>query len=156
MKARTIRFPAGECAHEVLDDVPFVFRVIRAELRKHGAKEMTVAQYRTLAFVYRNEGASLSEVCDYFGLTPPTMSILIDGLVARGLVSRQTDPEDRRRMTLSLTAPGRARLQSARAAAMAYLEDRLRQLPTSDLATITLAMRMLRELFAGGKNSAKN
>jgi DNA-binding MarR family transcriptional regulator len=133
-----------------------VFRVIRAELRKHGAKEMSVPQYRTLAFVYRNEGASLSEVGDHIGLTLPTMSLLVDGLVARGLVSRRTDPEDRRRMTLTLTEAGRARLESARAATMANLEERLRQLSASDRATITTAMRMLSELFTGGKDSAKN
>ena len=133
-----------------------VFRVIRAELRKHGAKEMSVPQYRTLAFVYRNEGASLSEVGDHIGLTLPTMSLLVDGLVDRGLVSRRTAPEDRRRMTLTLTEAGRARLESARAATMANLEERLRQLSASDRATITTAMRMLSELFTGGKDSAKN
>lgn len=156
MQASTIRSSAGECAHEILDSVPMVFRVIRTELRKYGAKEMSVPQYRTLAFVYRNEGASLSEVCDHIGLTLPTMSTLVDGLVARGLVNRRTHPEDRRRMTLTLTEPGRARLQSARAATMAYLEDKLRQLPASDRATVTLAMRILTRLFEGGKNPAKN
>ena len=156
MQASTIRSSVGECAHEVLDVVPMVFRVIRAELRKYGAKEMSVPQYRSLAFVYRNERASLSEVGDHIGLTLPTMSLLVDGLVARGLVSRRTDPEDRRRMTLTLTAAGRVRLESARAATMANLEERLRQLSASDRATITTAMRMLSELFAGGKDSAKN
>ena len=156
MEASTLRSSAGECAHEILDGVPMVFRVIRAELRKHGAREMSVPQYRTLAYVYRNEGASLSEVCDYIGLTLSTMSTLVDGLVAHGFVNRRTDPEDRRRMILTLTEPGRARLQSARAATLSYLEERLHQLPASDRATITLAMRMLRELFAGGKASAKN
>lgn len=156
MQASTVRSSAGECAHEILDSVPMAFRVIRAELRRHGAKEMSVPQYRTLAFVYRNEGASLSEVCEHIGLTLPTMSALVDGLVARGLVNRRTHPHDRRRMTLTLTEPGRARLQAARAATMAYLEERLRQLSAADRATVTLAMRMLRELFAGGKESAKN
>ena len=156
MEASTLRSSAGECAHEVLDGVPMVFRVIRAELRKHGAKEMSVPQYRTLAFVYRNDGASLSEVGDHIGLTLSTMSLLVDGLVDRGLVSRRTDLEDRRRMTLTLTEAGRARLESARAATMANLEERLRQLSASDRATITLAMRMLSELFTGGKDSAKN
>jgi DNA-binding MarR family transcriptional regulator len=156
MQASTLRSSVGECAHEVLDVVPMVFRVIRAELRKYGAKEMSVPQYRTLAFIYRNEGASLSEAGDYIGLTLPTMSVLVDGLVARGLVNRRTHPEDRRRMTLMLTESGRARLESARAATMANLKERLRQLPASDRATITLAMQILRELFTGGKNSAKH
>ena len=155
MQASTIRSSVGDCAHEVLDGVPTVFRVIRTEFRKYGAKEMSVPQYRTLAFVYRNEGASLSEVTDHIGLTLPTMSALVDGLVARGLVNRRTDPNDRRRMTLTLTESGRARLQSARAATVAYLEEKLRQLPASDRATVTLAMRILTELFTGGKNPAK-
>jgi DNA-binding MarR family transcriptional regulator len=156
MQTSTIRPSVEECAHEILDGVPMVFRAIRTELRKYGAKEMSVPQYRTLAFVYRNEGASLSEVCDHIGLTLPTMSTLVDGLVARGLVNRRTDPEDRRRMTLTLTEPGRTRLQSARASTMAYLEDKVRQLPASDRATVTLAMRILTGLFEGGKNVAKN
>jgi DNA-binding MarR family transcriptional regulator len=59
-------------------------------------------------------------------------------------------------MTLTITEAGRARLESARAAALANLEERFRKLPASDRATITLAMRMLSELFAGGKDSAKD
>ena len=151
-----MRSSVGECAHEILDSVPMVFRVIRTELRKYGTKEMSVPQFRTLAFVYRNEGASLSEVGDHIGLTLPTMSALVDGLVTRGLMNRRTDSEDRRRITLTLTESGRARFQSAREATMAYLEERLHQLPASDRATITLAMRMLKETFSGGKVSAKN
>jgi DNA-binding MarR family transcriptional regulator len=59
-------------------------------------------------------------------------------------------------MTLTLTAAGRVRLESARSATMADLEERLRQLSASDRATVTLAMRTLRELFTGGKKPAKN
>jgi hypothetical protein len=59
-------------------------------------------------------------------------------------------------MTLTLTEPGRARLQSARAATIAYLEKKLRQLSASDRATITAAMKILRELFTGGTDLAKN
>jgi DNA-binding MarR family transcriptional regulator len=156
MQATNIRPSVRNCAHEVLDSVPLVWRVIRAEFRKHGAKEISVPQYRILAFVFRNEGASLSEVGDYIGLTLPTMSELVDGLVTRGLISRRTDREDRRRMTLALTEAGRARHESARTETMAYLEGRLRQLSTSERATITLAMRMLRDVFAGGKYPANN
>ena len=113
-------------------------------------------QYRTLGFVYRNEGASLSEVGEYIGLTLPTMSELVDGLVARGLISRRTDRADRRRMTLTVTESGRTRLEAARTQTMAYLETRLRELSVSDRTTIVLAMHMLREIFTGGKKPANN
>jgi DNA-binding MarR family transcriptional regulator len=156
MQARTIASSVGECAQEVLDVVPMVFRVIRTELRKYGTKEVSLPQFRTLAFVYRNEGTSLSEVADHMVLTLPTMSMLVDGLVVRGLISRREDREDRRRMTLTLTQAGRARFESARAATMANLEQRLRQLSASDRATVTAAMRILRERFTGGEKTARN
>jgi DNA-binding MarR family transcriptional regulator len=156
MQASTIRSTLGECAHEVLEVVPIVFRVIRTELRKYGAKEMSVPQFRTLAFVYRKESASLSEVADHIGLTLPTMSTLVDGLVDRGLINRREDREDRRRITLTLTEPGRARFESARGATMVNLEQRLRHLSASDRATIAASMRMLREAFAEGNRPAKN
>jgi DNA-binding MarR family transcriptional regulator len=156
MHASTIKSPAGECAHEVLDAVPTVMRLIRNHLRRYGTKEMSVPQFRTLNFLYRKEGVSLSKLADHIGLTLPTMSMLVDGLVAKGLLDRREDPQDRRRMTLTLTEPGRARLESARRDTVAYLEERLRQLSASDRATITTAMRMLRELFTGGIDSAKD
>ena len=156
MQARTIPSSVGDCAREILDVVPMVFRVIRTELRKYGAKEMSLPQFRTLAFVYRNEGASLSEVADHMALTLSTTSMLVDGLVVRGLISRREDPEDRRRMTLTLTRDGRARFESAREATMTYLERRLGQLSGSERATITASMRILREHFVGGDKPAKN
>ena len=54
----------------------------------------------------RNQGASLSEVAEHVGLTLPSVSKMVDGLVTRGLLTRATDPGDRRRLTLSLTPAG--------------------------------------------------
>lgn len=156
MQTRAMRSPVAECAREVLDAVPIVMRVIRGELRKYGAKEMSVPQYRTLGFVYRNEGASLSKLADHVGLTLSTMSTLVDGLAAQGLVNRREDPEDRRRMTLTLTELGLNRHEAAREAALVSLREMLRPLSPSDRATVTRAMQVLRERFTGGKEYAEN
>lgn len=156
MQTRAMRSPVAECAREVLDAVPIVMRVIRGELRKYGAREMSVPQYRTLGFVYRNDGASLSELADHVGLTLSTMSTLVDGLAAQGLVNRREDPEDRRRMTLTLTELGRNRHEAARDAALISLREMLRQLSPSDRATVTRAMQVLRERFTRGNEYAEN
>ena len=156
MQRRAIRSSAAECAREVLEAVPIVMRVIRGELRKYGAREMSVPQYRTLAFVYRNEGASLSELADHVGLTLSTMSTLVDGLTTQRLVNRREDPEDHRRMTLTLTELGRNRHEAAREATLVSLEEMLRQLSPSERATVTGAMQVLREHFTGGKEHAEN
>ena len=47
-----------------------------------------MAQFRTLAFVDANQGASLSEVAGHIGLGLPSMSKLVDALVNRELLTR--------------------------------------------------------------------
>jgi DNA-binding MarR family transcriptional regulator len=133
------------CAREVLDVVPLVMRGIREELRKHGARVLSVPQFRTLLFLSRHKGASLSQVAEHIGLTLPSMSTLIDGLVARNYAVRRTDSSDRRRMTLTLTERGQKNLQSAREATQAHLAERLSYLQETERKAIIVAMQILRK-----------
>ena len=141
------QYAVDECSREVLEVVPIVMRDIRNQLRKHGATEISVPQFRVLTFLSRSEGASLSKVAEYIGLTLPSMSALVDSLVAGGLVTRQTHPEDRRRMTLTLTEGGQARLKSARASTANYLSQKLRALSAADRMTVGKCMKVLRTVF---------
>jgi MarR family transcriptional regulator for hemolysin len=147
MGADTIQTSIGACGREVLDVVPLAMRAIRAQLRKHGSKEVSVPQFRTLAYLNRHEGTSLSDVAEHIGLTLPSMSALIDSLVMKGLVIRQTHPEDRRRMTLALTQRGRTTLRVAHEAAASYLEEKLGQLSATERATVIEAMQVLKQVF---------
>jgi len=136
-----------QCAREILETVPVVMRMIRKELRKHGARVLSVPQFRTLGFVNRKRGTSLSEAAEHIGLTLPTMSALVDGLVTRGYVTRKTHPEDRRRMNLVLTDRGETTLSVAREGTLAELSQRLKHLPQNERNEVIKAMRTLRELF---------
>ena len=136
-----------QCAREVLEVVPLVMRVIRGQFRKHGAPELSVPQFRTLHFLSQHRGASLSEVGEYIGLMLPSMSTLVDGLVTRKFAVRRTSPNDRRRMTLTLTERGQATLRSARGATQTYLAEQLSHLAQADRATIIKAMQALRPIF---------
>ena len=66
---------------------------------------LTVNQYRMLTFV--EEGSpSIREVGQRLAMKPPNVSTLVDGLVARGLITRSKDDADGRRWELQLTAGG--------------------------------------------------
>lgn len=54
------------------------------------------------------EGAALSDVIADTGVSKQTASQLVDTLVIRGYVERSVDPDDRRRVLLTLTERGRA------------------------------------------------
>ncbi len=136
-----------DCAREILDVVPLVMRVLRSEMRSHRGPGLSVPHFRVLAFLDKNEGASLSEVADSVGLRLPSMSTLVDGLVDRGLVTRAPSASDRRRLTLCLTPRGRSSLAAARRATQAKLSELLLDLSTKDQATVIDALQILRPLF---------
>jgi DNA-binding MarR family transcriptional regulator len=137
-----------ECAREVLDVVPLAMRVIRKQLRKQGTHLLSVPQFRTLLFISRNKGASLSEVADHIGLTLPSMSTLVDGLVTRNFVIRRTHQDDRRRMDLMLTGHGETTLQSARKGTHEYLKERLSRFSEAERGTVVRGMGILRQVFS--------
>lgn len=139
-----------QCACEVLEVMPLIMRAIRTQMRRQRAPELSLPQFRALAFINRHPGVSLSDVAEHIGLTLPSMSKLIDGLVARQLVSREISPDDRRYVTLALTESGQTTLQSTRAATQAHLAQLLAALPDSERVTIVQAMLALCPIFTPG------
>lgn len=142
-----------ECAREVLNVVPSVMRFIRTEMRGHRALELSVPQFRSLVFIDRAAGASLGGVAEHLGLTPPSTCKLIDGLSARGMVTRRESPGDRRRVTLEITAEGARALAGARSETQKSLALLLGSLGVEELSTVALAMSALRRAFATGPQS---
>lgn len=134
-------------ARELLDMVPRVMRDVRSQMRHHRASDLSVPEFRTLGFLSNHTGVSLSDVADHIGLTLPSMSKLIDGLVERKLVTREFDSADRRRVTLALTGRGRTILQAAHTSTQDYLAQVVSALSPAERATVVQAMRVLRPLF---------
>jgi len=130
--------------------VPSVMRFIRTEMRSHRALGLSVPQFRSLVFIERAAGTALSGVAAHLGLTPPSVSKLIDGLCGRGLVKRRESPGDRRRVTIEITPEGTEALSRARSAALKSLSRLLGSLAEEDLSTIARAMSGMRRIFTAG------
>ncbi len=137
-----------ESANRLLDTAPQVMRSIRAEMRSHRGHDLTVPQFRTLNFVKRSPETSLSELADHLGLTLPSASKIVEGLVSDKLITRRDSATDRRRMQLSLTRSGEDILGKARSATLDYLKDVLRGLSAEELSTVIRATALLQPLFA--------
>jgi DNA-binding MarR family transcriptional regulator len=80
------------------------------------------------------------------GLTSGTVSVRVDQLVELGLVTRQTDPGDRRGSLVQLTGAG---LQRCDACTPAYLADEDRLLSALSLEERSQLALLLRHLLAG-------
>jgi DNA-binding MarR family transcriptional regulator len=66
------------------------------------------ARFSPLAMLFTSSNKQLkpSELADHAGVTRATMTGMLDGLAAQGLVERKHDPEDRRALFITLTPEG--------------------------------------------------
>lgn len=84
--------PSQECANRVMDTIPLVIRFIRADMRENSAASLSIPQLRSLAFLQRNPGASLSDLAEHLGVTCATASTATERLVQRNFVQRIDHP----------------------------------------------------------------
>lgn len=93
--------------------------------------DLTVPQYRLLSLL--SEGSvNASTLAERLVVTRPSVTALVDGLVARGMVERGTDPADRRHVTHLVTELGQSVLDQADRTAAARLKDLSRFLSSDD------------------------
>lgn len=124
-----------------------VIRFIRADMRARKATELSVPQFRTLAFLDRHPGSSLSDLAHYLGVTRATASANVERLVQRAFIDRCDDPKERRRVILKLTDDGRTHLLSARHQTRAYIAELLGSQTEEQIAQIEKGLRLLRHVF---------
>lgn len=136
-----------DAARELLEVVPAVMKEIRAEMRSRRSPDLTVPQFRTLAFIDRHEGASLSAVANHMGLTLPSTSRLVEILIERRLLTREDNPADRRRVRLAVTSRGLTILENSRKGTLAYLANKLSSTSESDRKVVLEAMKAIRQVF---------
>jgi DNA-binding MarR family transcriptional regulator len=135
------------CAHELMDTAPKIFQAIRAEMRRRRGADISIPQFRSLGFVQRNPDSSLSDLASHLGLTLPSVSKLVDGLVKQGLISRRDAVSDRRCLKLELTQRGKSIVNSAQTSAQANLAKILSGLSSDELTTVHQALELLYPLF---------
>jgi DNA-binding MarR family transcriptional regulator len=68
----------------------------------------TVEQWRTLMLLADGVSHPMSEIAEFALLPAPTLTRLIDRMVADNLAYRKADPRDRRRVLVHITSRGRA------------------------------------------------
>lgn len=92
--------------------------------------ELSLPQYRALAFLssLASGRAAPSDLAGQLAVSKPTITALVDGLVARGYVARNPDANDRRRVAHEITPEGERALADADAAVVERLGQLARHL----------------------------
>jgi long-chain acyl-CoA synthetase len=90
-----------------------IARLARRVDRALADVELSMPQYRVLAFLSEVDSAAASLLARRLEVSRPSITSMMDGLVARGLVERKASDDDRRRVEHRLTRKGEAALRAA-------------------------------------------
>jgi long-chain acyl-CoA synthetase len=99
--------------------VAWLARQFEVELAEAG---LSLPQYRLLSYLSTGS-AGPSPAARELSTSRPSVTSLVDGLVAKGLVDRHAHVDDRRRVTLVLTAEGQRTLAGADAVIAGRLSE---------------------------------
>jgi DNA-binding MarR family transcriptional regulator len=136
--------PSPKDTRQILEGLSAVTRQLaRASGGPDDGPPMTSTQ-RLAAFETVTAGPlRLSELAERMGITAPTASRAVDGLVGLGILERLPDPGDRRAVRIDVTEPGRKLVEERMARAAAALEPAVGTLSAQDRAQLAALLTRL-------------
>jgi DNA-binding MarR family transcriptional regulator len=109
--------------------------------------DLTMAESSTLSRLERGGPATSSDLARVDRISPQSMGVTVAALEERGLVCRSRDPEDGRRIVLSITEDGRQRVHDKRGARTEQLTAALRDgFSNAELGQLMAAASLIERL----------
>jgi DNA-binding MarR family transcriptional regulator len=104
--------PADDDAFEFVRLISGVNRQLEARLKPEG---VSIEHFRVLDALARENGLPMSELARQVLVDGPTMTKIVDRVIAVSDVYRGADPQDRRKVLIFLSQKGRKRFGALRA-----------------------------------------
>jgi DNA-binding MarR family transcriptional regulator len=123
-------------------------RLRRSARAKVGGEPLTGSQVEVLRLVETVPGLGVRDAAAALHLAPNTVSTLVGGLVAAGMLDRRADPDDRRATQLHLTPAATTRLRRWRDERARVLATALERLDADDRAALEGSLPALERLLA--------
>lgn len=127
--------------------VPVVMRLIRAEMRGLAQPELSIAQFRILARL-SVEPHTNKRLAEWMGVSTPTMSRTLSGLVQRGYVTRKSTNDDKREVSLSLTKKGKEKFAGIEERTRLRVAERMKEMSGAKLKQLDAGLLVLAEVFS--------
>jgi DNA-binding MarR family transcriptional regulator len=116
-------------------------------LRQEAGPGLTPSQLAALVSIERHGPLSPSGLAEIEGISRPSATRILGGLLDSGLVERRPDPEDGRSALVEIEAAGRELLTRIRSRKNAYLSRRLAGLEPDELEALDRAAGILERLL---------
>ncbi|MEE4189620.1 MAG: MarR family transcriptional regulator [Roseobacter sp.] len=125
---------------------------IATDYRAH--HDLSVTEWRVLAILGRFPGLTASHVMERGAMDKVAVSRAVNKLEEKGMLSRTTNPQDRRRVALKLSRKGVNLFNAVIPGAMDYERRLLESLSLEERATLNRLLKRLQDQ-AHGLNGAK-
>ena len=123
-------------------------RLRRSARARVGGEPLTGSQVEVLRLVETQPGVGVRDAAAALHLAPNTVSTLVGGLAAAGLLDRRPDPDDRRATQLHLTPAATTRLRRWRDERDRVLASALEHLDAEDRRRLEASLPALERLLA--------
>lgn len=117
-----------------------VNRRVNEHLRAH---DLSVSQFGVLEALYHLGPLPVGQVADKILRSSANLTLVVDNLVKRGLVTRERRVDDRRTVEISLTDAGRALIAAIMPAHVAGVVDAFAALSSDEQVTLAALCRKL-------------
>lgn len=107
----------------------------------------TALRIEALRFIASSKSPTMRDVADHFGVTPPSATSLINGLVKGGAIVRNADATDRRVTRLAITPAGRKSLGSGNAQLTSHMRSILANLSEPERAALIKIFKKLSRIY---------
>ena len=134
-------------AIKVVETMPHMMYFLCRNVWFHRNIVSSMPQLRILGFLKNCPESSLSRLAESLGITAATASVTVDRLVKSGLVTRESNPLERRSIKLTLTDSGEKQLQAVRGKAADEVTRLFATLSPETLEQIDSTMSLLKELL---------
>lgn len=143
---------AEDATRELLAVLPFLNRIMIAELRPDASDETTMSQFRVLALL-DEQPQTMSALARKRRVSMQAAGELVQVLVERGWVTRTPDPDDRRQWLLELSALGRTQYQQVQARMIDGLIPLIEKLTDEEMSAVQRALPALRRVLDSAKGN---
>ena len=121
-------------------------RLLRLLRREDEEAGMSGPRLSALSVIVFAGPLSLAELAAEEQVRAPTMTRVVEALVQAGLVTRETDPRDRRAVRIEATEEGKAVLDAGRRRRVQAISERLSRLAESERRALERGVELLERL----------
>lgn len=120
-------------AEELMKIFPNMGRQISTFLRESGEEETTLMQVSVLHQI-KERSMTASDIAKKRKVSLQSASVLVQGMVEKGWIVREPDPNDRRQFLLQITPEGMEKAEATRSQIVNYLAGFMEDLSPEEIA----------------------